>query len=114
MAVKRYQQPVIQTVPGPEFKIEDVPLFESVTGKYVLATDYDAISAKLAIEIANKREFERDWLAACDQVSSFSAKLEQAKGWMRHGGDCGVLDYWSAPRDERKCSCGLTAFLASL
>ena len=45
-AVKRYTQPCVQQQLGPEFKVAEVPLFESAKGKYVLFTDYDALLAE--------------------------------------------------------------------
>lgn len=39
MNIKRYTQPAVQTTPGLEFKVEEVPLFEDAKGKWVRYED---------------------------------------------------------------------------
>lgn len=52
--VKRYTQPCIQTQPGSEFKVAEVPLFESEKGKWVKHEDYQ----KLESALLSIRDFE--------------------------------------------------------
>ena len=47
-------------------------------GNYVKREDYDALAAKLAEEVRNKKQFERDWLEACDKQSAAEARLAEA------------------------------------
>ena len=52
--VKRYTQPCIQTQPGTEFKVAEVPLFESAKGRWVRYEDF----VKLEQALRNIRDFE--------------------------------------------------------
>ena len=40
--------------------------------------DLDATKARLAEEVKNKKEFERDWLAACDELCNTRSRLAKA------------------------------------
>ena len=39
----------------------------------------DAREARLAEEVKNKKEFERDWLAACDELCNTRSRLAEAE-----------------------------------
>jgi len=45
--VKRWTQPCVQQQLGEGFKVLEVPLFEDSKGKYVLASDFKRIEARL-------------------------------------------------------------------
>ena len=72
-AVTRYTQPCVQQQLGPEFKVAEVPLFESAKGKYVLFTDYAVLlshldeQAKRIAELeAGLREIAEIYSGQCD------------------------------------------------
>lgn len=46
---------------------------------YVHVSDYAAIEARLAEEVKNKKEFERDWLAACDELCNTRSRLAESE-----------------------------------
>ena len=59
-AVTRYTQPCVQQQLGPEFKVAEVPLFESAKGKYVLFTDYAVLLSHLDEQAKRIAELEAD------------------------------------------------------
>ena len=82
-AVKRYTQPCVQQQLGPEFKVAEVPLFESAKGKYVLFTDYAVLLSHLDEQAKRIAELEacvieywqaKDW-GAVGAADSTAAKL---------------------------------------
>jgi hypothetical protein len=80
---KRYTQPCVQTQPGPEFKVAEVPLFESPKGKYVLASDYEALQA----ELVKARRENVALLAERDRLATENRQLRaaQLQDWSSEG-----------------------------
>lgn len=50
-------------------------VLDALYDRRLLLAYVDELRAKLATEVKNKKQFERDWLEACDQVSTLRAEL---------------------------------------
>lgn len=84
--VKRYTQPVVQTTPEPGFHVKEVPLFEDVKGKYVLASDYALLVTeheRTEAELKSMTRQKDEWHGRASESVRLRRERDEARAALR-------------------------------